>query len=36
VALAMILSIARPSAIQAIGGDNPFNDIFPIDIPVTG
>ena len=36
VALAMLLNIARPLSANAIEGGNPFNEVFPIDIPVTG
>lgn len=36
IALAMIFSVARPVVINAAGDDNPFNDLFPVDIPVPG
>ena len=36
VALTMILGVAKPMELFAEGDDNPFNDIFPIDIPIPG
>ena len=36
VALGMIITVARPVSVYANGGDNWFEDDFPVDIPVAG